>query len=122
MADGRPVVSGPGRFSARSDKGIAQMDSAGGPYGSRQQLEAQQSAAPVPVGQRQAAASTPSPQGGGDVGVFGPTERPGEPASAGMVGVTPPGGPSPLHDPNMIFRVLADKWPTPWILGMLNEH
>jgi hypothetical protein len=29
--------------------------------------------------------------------------------------------PEQLYDPQLIFRQLARKWPTPWILGMLND-
>jgi hypothetical protein len=31
------------------------------------------------------------------------------------------GGAAPVTDPQMVFRALAKKWPTPWILGMLND-
>jgi hypothetical protein len=121
------AVSGPGRFSARTDggpggSGNANLVAPGGDYGSRQQLEAQQSAAPVPVGGTvPQAPPSQAPQGGGGGGgggVFGPTQIPSQPITAGMA---PQGMTDPLLDPQMIFRVLAQKWPSAYILGLLDE-
>lgn len=84
-------------------------------------MENQAAGAPVPVGQgnadvpvgQSAAATAIDP-----MGAFGPSDRPGESPLAGVVG---PQGEEPLYDPQILLRVLAEKWPTPWIMGMLND-
>jgi hypothetical protein len=35
--------------------------------------------------------------------------------------MAPQGMTDPLLDPQMIFRVLAQKWPSAYILGLLDE-
>ena len=114
------AVSGPGRFSTRTDSGTAQLDTAGGDYGSRQQMEAQQAAAPVPVGQQ-------SPGGGGapqsgpvpvdPMGAFGPTERPGESPLAGAVMPSVEGEDANVE---MQLRAMYQKFPNPYLGRLLN--
>lgn len=125
MASGGPrvpskpaAVSGPGRFSARTDTGPADVVAPGGSYGSRQQLEAQQAAAPVPTGGNTPADVGPPGTVGGDVDVFGPTQRPGEPATAGMIGVEPD---QPIPDSKAVLRAIYQRYPSPWIAALLHE-
>ena len=110
------AVAGPGRFSARTDGGAADMVAPGGSYGSRQQLEAQQSAAPVPTGGTEPGAPTGQGGGGGIPDPFGPTQRPTEPATAGMLGV------EPEHeiDTDYVLRKIYEQYPSPWIAGLIN--
>lgn len=108
----RPAaVSGPGALARRTDGGPGQPvrvapdeDRA---YGERKALVEQQQAAPMAVDPRleQTVAR----------GVFTPTERPGDPPTAGM-----PFGPGPgptdgylPPDPDMILRALHARFPHP---------
>lgn len=97
-------VSNPGSGSRRTDlaahsAGQPQRVASGGPHGSRQQMQAMQSAAPMQQAQAPA---------GLREGVFGPTQRPGEPITAGApLGPGPgPAGPEPSGDPDMVLRAL----------------
>ncbi len=98
MADGRggyrkptkpAVVSGPGKFAARTDGGVNQpiRDMTGGAYGDNAELSSLQGSAPMNASGR-------SQQGGGPQQVptqgpptptpfDAPSERPGEPVTAG---------------------------------------
>lgn len=115
------AVSGPGRFSTRTDSGTAQLDTAGGDYGARQQLEAQQSAAPVPVGQGNAGAGPVGPGGpAGPVdpmGAFGPTDRPGE---SPLSGSRPVASQDEQANVEMMLRAMYQKFPTPYLGRLLN--
>lgn len=97
------------------------MAAPGGSYGSRQALEAQAAAAPVPTGQQESAVpAEPGVAGRAaepNMGAFGPTKRPDQSPMAGMV--TAPN--DQIIDPKVLFRVLAEKFPSPWILGMLDD-
>jgi hypothetical protein len=80
------AVSGPGKFSKRTDGGPGKQPvrpMTGGPYGEGQEMSELQSSAPMSDTQGQ-----PAPSGGGapvpQVTPFGaPTERPDEPVTAG---------------------------------------
>lgn len=105
-------VSGPGGLSARTDGGPAQpmRVPTGGAYGQASDLAAMQRAAPLP----QATAPRPGPSRGGPAagGVpdpFRPTERPGEPVTAGIPMGPGPMGPGSLvpEDPDMLIRAFA---------------
>jgi hypothetical protein len=89
-------VSGPGKLSRRTDggpssksaiQGMREM-SGGGKYGERKALEETQAGAPMagnPVPQSAPVAPTSSAVPSGPVtGLFDPTERPGEPVTAGL--------------------------------------
>jgi hypothetical protein len=113
-------VSGPGKFSKRTDGGpsdkTANLVAAGGSYGSRQALEAQQSAAPVPANQ------PPNlvPSGGGEVpapegpppDIFGTGVPQGPPAP---IGAGPPMDP----DVDMTLRAMYARFPSPYIGRLL---
>lgn len=73
-------VSGPGALSRRTDGGPTQapMVASGGPYGSRAEMEALQSASPLQGGG--GAAPTPGPT---PVPLDAPTQNPNEPVTAG---------------------------------------
>ena len=112
-------VSGPGALSARTDGGPGQRQpvrvAPGGPYGQRQALETQQQAAPLAV-------ANPISCGGGGVtpsappaaGVFGPTQRPGEPISTGLGG-----GMIVPEDPDVLLRALWQVYPHPDIARLI---
>jgi hypothetical protein len=116
------AVSGPGRFSQRTDSGTAQIAASGGDYGARQQMEAQQTAAPVPVGQQDPAGGR-GPQGGagqpvgGEMGAFGPTERPGE---SPLAGANMPSVQNEDANVEMMLRAMYQKFPTPYLGRLLN--
>lgn len=81
------AVSGPGRFSKRTDGGASQpiRDVTGGGYGDNAELRTLQGSAPMNASGRtsQMPAAMPT-QGGPPVTGFGePTTRPGEPVTAG---------------------------------------
>ena len=122
-------VSGPGALSQRTDGGPGQpvRVAPGGDYGDRSELVAQQKAAPLAAtgGVVQAPPVGGSPRPGG---VFGPTERPGEPVTAGVDMGPGPGAPPtpaallPPEDPNMLLRaIVATVGPHPDLLRMLNR-
>lgn len=109
-------VSGPGAHSARTDTGPADMVAAGGRYGERKALEAQQSAAPVVTGGGAPSVGPGSgPAPAPPMNAFGPTERPGEPITAGTYNA--PGTPP---DVELALRALYALFPTPYIGSLLN--
>jgi len=120
----RPAaVSGPGALSQRTDGGAGSAKQpirvpTGGAYGEAKASREQQQAAPMAAG----GPGGPSPGGAAapamDVGVFGPTTMPGQSI---MTGTEVPGGEGQLQDPQMVLRALAQRWPSPWILGMLDD-
>ena len=114
------AVSGPGAMSARTDGRVPQVQYTGLPYGQNQAVNAQQSAVPMSPGSQGAAAGgSPSPAGGppafGAGGVFSPTERPGEPLTAGVDWGAGPGvRPSHLpEDPYLVAKALYAVAPSP---------
>lgn len=108
-------VSGPGALSARTDGGPGQpvRVPTGGAYGEAKALREQQQAAPL------AAGGNPAPLGGSrrpvDPSVmqdpFRPTDRPGEPGTAGIpMGAGPSGPPRLLaDDPDILVRTFAER-------------
>ena len=126
-APARPAaVSGPGALSARTDGGPGNARqpirvASGGPYGQRQALTGLQAAAPLAAG-----AVAPGTASAGAVSsfaapgprppqVFGPTERPSEPLSAGLRA-----GPILPDDPDVLLRALYWIYPHPDILRLMN--
>lgn len=76
-------VSGPGAHAARTDRGPKQHEITGGSYGSAQEFQQQQSAAPLSP-QQGSPGSTPSgPPVQPPVGLGEPSQNPGEPVTAG---------------------------------------
>jgi len=121
------AVSGPGALSQRTDGGASQPIrlAPGGPYGQRQALEQTQQAAPLAAGTGSGAPSPSAPpptpgleEGFGGGGVFGPTQRPQEPANTGL---TPQGGMLD-EDPDMLVRYLYSLYPHPDILRLLDPN
>lgn len=117
------AVSGPGALSQRTDGAVPQMLPSGGDYGDRQALAEQQSAAPMTPGQGGppgGAGGGPSPTasgppGFGPGGAFSPTERPGEPLTAGVDWGEGPGAvqSSLPEDPYTVAKALYALSPTP---------
>lgn len=115
----RPAaVSGPGALSARTDGAVPTTLPTGGDYGDRKALAEQQSAAPMtpqPAGGGVAPAGRPRPgsQFGGSA--FAPTQRPGEPMTAGVDWGDGPGAPpSDIPDePYLVAKALYAISPTP---------
>ena len=115
-------VPGSGR---RTDGGAGSKSqplrvASGGAYGERQAAEAQQSAAPMPTG------GTPGPPSGGAApqgagapgGVFGPTERPGESPTAGMM----PRDQAVAQAPEEALRIMYARFPHPTIARLLSVN
>ena len=117
------AVSPPGALSQRTDGGPGSATqpirvAAGGPFGSRQELEDAQRAAPLP--DRVGASGVP-PQGGAGPAppaaadaLFGPTEMPG------------PGGPrGPRNfipdDPDLLLKVIYQTYPHPEIRRLVSD-
>jgi len=120
---GKPV-SGPGAQSQRTDLSPAGQPirvASGGKYGQRQALTQQQQAAPLasgqdPLARRVDAANAPQVP---DAGVFGPTQRPNEPITAGIPygpGQNPAGQPT---DPDIVLQVLSQMIPHPEIYRLM---
>jgi len=112
------AVSGPGALSARTDGAVPTTLPTGGDYGDRKALAEQQSAAPMtpqPAGGGVAPAGRPRPgsQFGGSA--FAPTQRPGEPMTAGVDWGDGPGAPQPVlpEDAYMAARALYAVSPSP---------
>ena len=132
QAPQRPApVSGPGALSRRTDGGPGQpvRVASGGDYGDRTALVEQQKAAPLAA---TGGGSSPRavPSGGGihPGGIFGPTDHPAEPLTAGIDTGPGPGAPPspaallPPEDPNMLLRaIVATVGPHPDLLRLLNR-
>lgn len=95
------------------------------PHGQRQVLEAQASAGASAGG----SAPASSPPGGGPPfrvpsgGIMGPTTRPGEPITAGAPVGAGPGPEQPMlpDDPDLWLKTLAQKFPHPDIIALLER-
>ena len=114
-------VSGPGAHSRRTDggpgaKGTANMAAPGGKYGERKAIEEQAAAAPVPTGGGGAPAVASS--GEAPSSVFGATERPNEPISAGVI----PQHQGQQPDVDMAIRALYSMFPTPYVGRLLQSR
>lgn len=123
----RPApVSGPGAMSRRTDGGVPQMTYTGEKYGENQAVNEQQSAAPM----SQAAPGgggppSPRPVAQGPAGIFGPSERPGEPLTAGIPwGPGGEGAHGPVLDdnPDLFLQALAAKYPHPDLIDLINRR
>ena len=112
-------VSGPGALSQRTDGGVPTTLPTGGDYGDRKALAEQQSAAPMTPRQGAAAGggATGRPAPGSQFGgsAFSPTQRPGEPMTAGTDWGAGAGAPKPMlpEDPYTVARALYALSPTP---------
>lgn len=110
-------ASPPGALSQRTDGGPGQpiRVAPGGDYGDRKALVSQQQAAPLASAGGGPQAAAP---GGGALspqGVFGPTNRPGEPVTAGVDAGPGPGATPPVldDDPYLLARALLQVAPSP---------
>lgn len=114
-------VSGPGALSQRTDGGVPTTLPTGGDYGDRKALAEQQSAAPMDPrqgagaggGAQAAGRPVPGSQFGGSA--FSPTQRPGEPLTAGVDWGEGPGAPPNLlgEDSYLLARALYAAAPSP---------
>ena len=108
-------ASGPGALSQRTD-GMPSPEYSGLPYGENQAVNQQASAAPMAATAAPGGSAAPRPAGGrpkfGAEGVFGPTDRPGEPMTAGIDWGPGAGAPPPAmlpDDPDLILRALVSQ-------------
>lgn len=116
MARTRKPVSGPSALSQRTDltpqgaqasRGQPIRVAPGGAYGDRQASIQQQQAAPMaagggsPAGGQAAQAAAPAPP----LNVFGPSDRPFEPITAGVPVGPGPGGEEPL-DTDRLLQIM----------------
>jgi hypothetical protein len=76
-------VSGPGAHSARTDRGPKQHEITGGSYGSSQEFQAQQSAAPLAPPAASGANGAPAPDFSSLVGLGAPSAMPDVPITDG---------------------------------------
>lgn len=94
----------------------------GGDYGSRQATINQQKAAPLPVDRPSPGSSTPR-RGAPAMpmnGVFGPTERPNESPTTGLIPRTP-GTTGAVPDVDTTLRILYSIFPHPQILRLIRR-
>lgn len=106
------ATSGPGALSQRTDGGS--MEFQGLPHGDNKAINDLAASAPLAqAGAPGAAGAAPrraTPQPQGPDGIFGPTERPDEPLTAGVdwgAGAGSPGVPTFPDDPNYQLRAIA---------------
>lgn len=120
------AVSGPGRLSQRTDGAVPQLAYSGLAYGENKAVNDQQASAPIssPGAATVGGGGTPpsaaaSVRGGpprfGDGGAFSPTNRPGEPLTAGTDWGAGPGAPPQglPDDPYVVAKALYAISPTP---------
>lgn len=104
-------VSGPGALSQRTDGQQPVRVPTGGPYGQAGQLAAAQRAQPLPAVSAPRPAAGGGPRGPGPqiADPFRPTERPGEPPTAGIpVGPGPMGVQLVAEDADMLVRAALE--------------
>ena len=118
------AVSNPGS-GRRTDGGAGSKSqplrvATGGAYGETKAATEQQQAAPMATGGPTGGPSGgAAPQGGGAPGgVFGPTERPGEPATFGAM--TGPGVAS--NNVDHLVRMMYAKFPNPAIAQLMKKE
>lgn len=123
------AVSGPGSMSQRTDGRVPQLPHRGLPYGENQAVNDQQGQAPMgsPPGPGGAgggpSASGPPPQG--QDGVFGPSNRPGEPPTAGVPwgpGSDGHQGPVLEDNPDLLLQAWAQKYRHPDLIELINRR
>lgn len=132
MARKRSAVSGPGAGSKRTDLapggGQPIRVASGQPYGERSRLVAQQQAQPLTSGSPGPSAPVPPgagfPAGSSDPGIFGPTQRPGEPITEGApVG---PGSNGPMSGEDMdidrLLQVIYSIVPSAAVARLMNSR
>jgi hypothetical protein len=127
----RPApVSGPGKLSRRTDGGAGSKSQpirtpTGGDYGAATQIREAQQAVPLEaapstaVGAGGAPSSpTTAPPSAPPVpgGVFGPTERPNEPPTAGIAGAQ-----TPVPNTDDALRALYSVFPHPQLLQLISR-
>ena len=118
------AVSNPGS-GRRTDGGAGSKSQpvrvpSGGAYGQRQAAEAQQSAAPMAAGGPEGGPPQgAAPQGGGAAGgVFGPSERPGEPATYGAM----TGPQAAANNVDHLIRTMYASFPHPAIAQLMKKE
>jgi hypothetical protein len=116
-------VSGPGALSQRTDGGPGDLRFTGLSHGENKAVNDQAAAAPLArQGAPGAAGQAPRPVTPiGPEGIFGGTDRPGEPLTAGIDFGPGAGATQPLlaDDPNVLLRALAKRFPHPDLDRML---
>lgn len=109
-------VSGPGALSQRTDKAQPVRVAPGGPYGSRQRLENQQKAAPLP--DTASAGPDTVPTGG----TLPSLAQPPTGTPAGLAAPPPPENPAQVLadlDPDTLLRIMYRKYPHPLLARLL---
>lgn len=115
-------ASGPGSMSQRTDGRVPKMPVTGLSYGENQEVNDQQSAAPMgaPQGNRGAAPRPGGMQAPGPEGVFGPSGRPGEPMTTGLGSAAQ--GPRLEENPDLHLQALAQKYQHPDLIALANRR
>lgn len=101
-----------------SQRKVPHLERSGLPYGENKAVNEQQTAAPMSQTGTPGAGASPSPRRAlptGSEGIFGGTERPEEPLTAGVDWGAGPGAQQPVldDDPNVMLRALAQAFPHP---------
>lgn len=125
MARRRAAVSGPGKLARRTDLAPSQpiRPIPAGQQGERAEFIAQQQAAPLAGGSPVAtprAVPFQAAQGGAAPSVFGPTQRPTEPITAGLDTGAGPGPAAEPIDAMEVLRAMIAVNPDPYLLRLLN--
>lgn len=124
-APARPAAVSNPQSGRRTDGGPADKQPirtpTGGAYGEAAAMAAQQGAAPMvsgapPQGGEGAAVAGIPGMPQGPVDAFAPTQRMGEPATMGIPGT----GSQQIPDADMILRAIYQRYPSPWIAGLLS--
>lgn len=117
-------ASAPGALSQRK---VPHLERSGLGYGENKAVNEQQQAAPLSPAGTPGAGAGPSPRRAlpiGEDGIFGGTDRPAEPMTAGVdwgEGPGAPPGPILEEDHNMLLRAIVAQYPHPDIVRLLNR-
>jgi hypothetical protein len=117
------AVSGPGALSARTDGGASKpiLSAPSAAYGERADREAQAAAAPITGsngGGAPGGARPMAPPGG----MFDPTQRPGEPITAGAA-IGPGAGPQHIPpDPDEALWVIYEQFPNDDLRALIEQR
>lgn len=116
-------ASAPGSLSRRK---VPHLERSGLPYGENKAVSEQQSAAPMsPQGAPGGGGASPRPAAQrGPNGVFGPSERPNEPLTAGVDFGAGRGAATPMlpDDPDLLLKALVHHDAHPDLVALMNRR
>lgn len=117
------VVSLSGAASSRTDGSVSNpiLDAPSPAYGAKVALQRQAAAAPMQQGAGGGAAA-PMPPGPPQGGMFDPTQRPGEPITAGAATGPGPGSRHIPPDPDEALHVIYQMFPNDDLLALIEQR